>query len=131
LQPENVREVIPYTSEITKEALGDFIDLERVPLTIEFTAETSKLIFGAGRERQIIIIAEPKDLVKGAALYDAFKAASATLRAKKDFIFVTLASDNIETKSVLEFFDIADAPKPVMVGYEMGISQKKFKYASR
>jgi hypothetical protein len=59
--------------KISKDSLTDLITSEKLPPTIEFNDQNSQKIFSSGIEKQLLLIANEKDLKADADLFKAYR----------------------------------------------------------
>ncbi|KAJ9506014.1 hypothetical protein QJQ45_016668 [Haematococcus lacustris] len=103
-------------------ALAAFIKSEKMPLTIEFSQETSDKIFNSGLKQQLILWATAAQLEPGNAVYDAYKAAAQEYKGQ--IVFVTINNEGSEHEPITNFFGLKDAVAPVVLGFHMERSKK-------
>jgi protein disulfide-isomerase A1 len=108
--------------KITEEALDEHVKAEKLPPTIVFNDKNSQKIFGAGIERQLLLVANAKDLKPDAKVFKAFRAAATAHKGK--LVFVTVDLDGTSKDPVVNFFGIKEEDAPVIVGFEMNANKK-------
>jgi hypothetical protein len=67
------RQTIALKGKISKDSLTDLIKSEKLPPTIEFNDQNSQKIFSSGIEKQLLLIANEKDLKADADLLKAYR----------------------------------------------------------
>lgn len=67
------RQTVALKGKITKDGLGDLIKSEKLPPTIEFNDQNSQKIFSSGIEKQLLLIANEKDLKADAELFKSYR----------------------------------------------------------
>ena len=119
------RVAAPLKGKVTEDAVSELINAEKLPPTIEFNDKNSGKIFGAGVERQMLLLAKADDLKKDAAIFKAFRAVAGEQRGK--LVFVTVDLDGSHKDPVVSFFGIKEDAAPLVVGFHMA-GNKKYKH---
>jgi hypothetical protein len=76
------RQTVALKGKITKDSLTDLIKSEKLPPTIEFNDQNSQKIFSSGIEKQLLLIANEKDLKADADLFKAYRKVSLVMLLK-------------------------------------------------
>uniref|UniRef100_A0A383WK23 Protein disulfide-isomerase n=1 Tax=Tetradesmus obliquus TaxID=3088 RepID=A0A383WK23_TETOB len=118
------RQTVALKGKITKDGLGDLIKSEKLPPTIEFNDQNSQKIFSSGIEKQLLLIANEKDLKADAELFKSYR--KVALEHKGKLVMVTVNMDGTAKDPVVNFFGVKAEDAPVVVGFEMA-KNKKYK----
>ncbi|WIA44475.1 hypothetical protein OEZ86_007219 [Tetradesmus obliquus] len=133
--PNEERQTVALKGKITKDGLGDLIKSEKLPPTIEFNDQNSQKIFSSGIEKQLLLIANEKDLKADAELFKSYrkvalehkgKLVMVALEHKGKLVMVTVNMDGTAKDPVVNFFGVKAEDAPVVVGFEMA-KNKKYK----
>jgi hypothetical protein len=73
------RQTVALKGKISKDSLTDLIKSEKLPPTIEFNDQNSQKIFSSGIEKQLLLIANEKDLKADADLFKAYRKVGAAI----------------------------------------------------
>ncbi|WIA23964.1 hypothetical protein OEZ86_007219 [Tetradesmus obliquus] len=122
--PNEERQTVALKGKITKDGLGDLIKSEKLPPTIEFNDQNSQKIFSSGIEKQLLLIANEKDLKADAELFKSYR--KVALEHKGKLVMVTVNMDGTAKDPVVNFFGVKAEDAPVVVGFEMA-KNKKYK----
>ncbi|KAI8470781.1 MAG: protein disulfide isomerase 1 [Monoraphidium minutum] len=115
-------------AKVTDEAITELLKANKLPPTVEFNDKNSGKIFGAGIEKQLLLLAKADDLKKDAKVFKAFREVALALKGKA--VFVTVDLDGTGKDPVVNFFGVKDADAPVIVGFDMG-GNKKYKFTDK
>ncbi|GBF98566.1 disulfide isomerase-like, partial [Raphidocelis subcapitata] len=118
------RNAVAVKGKATEDSITALINSEKLPPTIEFNDKNSGKIFGAGVEKQVLLIANSQELKKDAALFKAFRAVAGPFKGK--LVFVTVPLDGGHSEPVVSFFGVKEEATPAVVGFDMS-NNKKFK----
>jgi protein disulfide-isomerase A1 len=117
IKNEEKREVVVMKEKMTGDgAVMEFVNAEKMPLTIEFNSANSNKIFKSGISIQMIFwgtAAELKDGKSFAVLKEVAK------KYKGKVVFVTTASDGADAEPITKFFGLAGKTGPVTMGFMM------------
>lgn len=116
------RATAPLKGKLTEASIGDHVKGEKLPPTIAFNDKNSQKIFGAGIEKQLLLVAKGKDLEADAALFKAYR--KVALDNKGKLVFVTVDMDGTGKDPVVNFFGVKEDDVPVLVGFEMAANKK-------
>jgi protein disulfide-isomerase A1 len=119
------RAAVALKGKATEDAVKGLIDAEKLPPTIEFNDKNSGKIFGAGVDKQLLLIAKADDLKKDAAVFKAYRAAALANKGKLVFVVVDLGGSHKDP--VTSFFGVKEEAAPILVGFDMK-GNKKFKH---
>ncbi len=118
------RGTVPLSGKVTEDSVTALITAEKLPPTIEFNDQNSQKIFGAGIQKQLLLIAKGDDLKSDSPIFKAFRGLSKTHKGK--LVLVTVNVDGTAKDPVLNFFSVKEDEAPVVVGFEM-TGNKKFR----
>lgn len=121
------REVLPI-KKTSPESVKKFVGSEALPLVVPFTTANTDAIFATDISRHLLFVAPSKALKPDSALFKAFRDAAAKYRAKREFVFVSVANDDEEGEPVVEFFGGESGAPPTLFGFQVQPAQKKYKY---
>lgn len=118
------REEIPFTGDVSEDALKEFVKSEKLPITIEFSSDNSDKIFNSGINKQLILWTKASDLEADADVLKAYKAVSK--KFKGQLVFVTSNNEGSNHEPITNFFGLKDQTPPVVLGFQLE-KNKKFK----
>jgi hypothetical protein len=120
------REVL-LIKETSPESVKKFVGSESLPLIVPFNTANTDAIFSTDISRHLLLIAPSKVLKPDSALIKVFRDAATKYRAKREFVFVTVANDDEEGAPVVEFFGAEPGAPPTLFGFQVQPAQKKYK----
>jgi protein disulfide-isomerase A1 len=116
------RVAAPVKDKVTEAAITEVLTAHKLPPTVEFNDKNSQKIFGAGVEKQLLLMAKASDLKKDAKVFKAFREAATEFKGK--VVFVTVDLDGTAKDPVVNFFGIKEEAAPVLAGFDMGANKK-------
>ncbi|KAG1671463.1 hypothetical protein FOA52_003121 [Chlamydomonas sp. UWO 241] len=124
IKNEEKREVVVMKTKMTADdAVTDFVNAEKMPLTIEFNSGNSNKIFKSGINIQIIFWAKAAEMKDGKAFTVLQEVAKAY---KGKIVFVTTTADGPDAEPITKFFGLAGKEGPVAMGFMMEKNTKFF-----
>lgn len=118
------RNTIPMSGKVTEDSIVEHLKAEKLPPTIAFNDKNSQKIFSSGIERQLLLVANAKDLKPKSKVFKAFRATAADYKGK--LVMVTVDLDGSSKDPVVNFFGLKAEDAPIIVGFEMA-KNKKYK----
>ncbi|KAF4317208.1 hypothetical protein BBO99_00003714 [Phytophthora kernoviae] len=111
---------VVYDGEFEKEALGDFVKGNSLPLVITFTQDKAPMIFGGDMAEHVLAFVDTdKDYVAGIE-----KALKTPARENKGKLLHVIMPHT--EKRIVDYFGLAEADMPAIMLVNMGGSMKKY-----
>merc|ERR1712123_74480 len=111
---------------VTEEAVVAFISSESLPLVIDFNHETAQKIFSGEIKSHLLVFSSAKADSHADTLTMLKEIATEN---KGKMLFVTINTDEVDHKRILEFFAIKDEELPTFRAIKLGEDMAKFKPA--
>lgn len=109
-----------FEGKFVQEEISTFFRINKLPLVITFSPETSTQIFGKGVKKQLLLFAD------AVAYHDLFPIYLKAAQIYRGLVFVHInSSDMTSSTSILDFFGVK-ADVPSIMGYESENDGKKF-----
>jgi protein disulfide-isomerase A1 len=127
LQPQEDRKTVAYTGKMTDAEIMKWANIESLPLVTPFSGQFTDRIFAGSNPFHLLIVGELKALTIDNPIFKAFRATAEKMRPEGEFVFVSVDVNDEDAEAVLGFFGIDAAPVPIVLGFQIEPSQRKFR----
>ena len=127
MQPEEKRQTVAYKGKMNTDDILDFAKTESLPAVVPFTEAFSERIFGVGVAHHMLYVGKPEHLKASNPEFAAYTKVAEKLKKNRDFIYVSVDTEDEEAEPVVNFFEVEGMELPIIFGFQMEPGQKKFR----
>lgn len=127
MQPDAVRNTVAYKGKMEESEVVAFAQSESLPAVVPFIEMYQERIFSQGVAHHLLFVGKPDDLKASSSGFAAFKKVAEKLKKKRDFIFVSVNTEDEDAEPVINFFETQEEELPTLFGFQMEPGQRKFR----